>query len=283
MAKSSPLHLALICAALCICPAAAQTTEEQAPQEIDADTEDRGDVAPIELEAPIPDPDAKNEKRKDKDDDGEPEKKAEGEKPKSARLAAGGRVLAEARAALKKRGCAAAAPAYRVAAAMGEGFEAAQHELGDCLLEMEGETATETALFHQEGMFWLVRAAHAGNARAQRRLAILHASPVAGAHDPVAALRWSLAYQKNPEADLFGRGPLPRTMVEGLKQDLPEAVVADAEAFAASFEATPLAAYTPPKRPGDGNNASRPSAGAPGARRPGGGGRRRPRIQPISG
>ncbi len=260
----------LLVSAACLTSALAQD-----PVEIESETQNDGDIAPIELDAPIPDPSADEKDRKAEGGDKEAEKRPQ------PRIAAGGRVLTEARAKLKKRGCAAAAPAYRVAAAMGEGFEAAQHELGDCLMEMQGATETETALFRQEGLFWLTRAAHAGNARAQRRLAILHASPVAGAHDPAAALKWSLAYGKNPEADLFGRGPLPSTMVEGLIRDLPEDVVADARAFAAEFAPTPLDGYEPPKPPKGAENSRRGNARSIEARRRGGG-RRGPGAQPVS-
>ena len=204
--------------------------------------EDPDDDEPIRIETP---PAAeKPEPAGDDDREGDADKARE----TPARLPAGARVLAEARRLLKAKGCPGAAPAYRVAAATGAGMEAAQHELGDCLMEMEGASDIETALFRQEGAFWLVRAAHAGNARAQRRLAMLHASPVGGAHDPAAALRWALVYEKNPRADLYGFGPLPPTMVEGLKRDLPPADAAAAEAFAAGFTALPLAAYAPPTR-----------------------------------
>ncbi|MBI1391268.1 MAG: hypothetical protein GC152_00875 [Alphaproteobacteria bacterium] len=200
--------------------------------------------APIELEGPVLGSDADHENRSVNGD------KADEDAPANARMAAGGRVLGEARAALRTKGCEAAAPAYRVAAGMGEGFEAAQHELGDCLLTITGRNETETALFRQEGMFWLNRAAFAGNARAQRRLAILHASPIGGAHDQELALSWSLVYGKNPEADLYGQGPLPSTMVEGLMNDLPDAAVVNAKEFAASFEPLVLQSYEPSERSG---------------------------------
>jgi len=160
----------------------------------------------------------------------------------------GGRILADARERLKKNGCAAAAPAYRVAAALGKGMETAQHELGDCLLDMakaSDAADVDRELLREEGLLWLARAAHAGNARAQRSLVMLFASPVAGAHDPAAALRWALTYEKNPEADLYG-GPLPSTLVDGLRSDIPLEDVAAAEAFAAAFQPRHLPAYTAP-------------------------------------
>ncbi|MEO0398312.1 MAG: hypothetical protein AAF224_02690 [Pseudomonadota bacterium] len=235
---------------------------------------------PIELEEPIPAPEGvEPDGAPDGRDARPPRPSADGEERPPARIQAGGRVLAQARATLKKKGCAAAAPAYRVVAGMGEGFEAAQHELGDCLLSIETEDPVEKALFQEEGVFWLKRAAHAGNARAQRKLAILFASPAAGHHAPADALAWALSYESNPEADLYGFGPLPRTMVAGLKGDLDPADVVAAEAFAEGFEELTLAPYEPPadRRGGrDGAGERRgPPAGQQEGQRPTGGRRRR--------
>jgi TPR repeat protein len=181
-----------------------------------------------------------------------------------------GRLTAFARKVRAEKGCASAAPTFRVAAAMGEGNEAAQHELGECLLDTAGATATETALFRQEGLFWLTRAAFAGNARAQRRLVLDMAAPANALHDPKAALQWALVYQKNPTADLYGYKELPKTLVPGLKAALsPEAVV-EAEAFATAFAPLTLAKFEAPaaQKPRDDR---RPPLGAR-PRRPGIGG-----------
>lgn len=157
-----------------------------------------------------------------------------------------GVLLSHARETRDTRGCAAAAPGLRVVAAMGEGQEPAQHELGDCLLSMTGANATETALFREEGLFWLTRAAYAGNARAQRALAVQYGAATASDSERAMALKWALVYGRNAEADLYGFKALPATFVPGLKQGLPADKVAEAEAFAASFTRLPLAPYTPP-------------------------------------
>lgn len=206
---------------------------------------DASTVPPIELEVAPPEPAAPGGPGRGDT----PAGGATDETP-PPRIAAGGRILGEARAKLRAEGCAAAAPAYRVAAGMGKDFEVAQYELGDCLLTMQGKNAADTAMFRQEGMLWLNRAAYAGNARAQYRLAILHASPVGGQHDPALALQWALAYRKNSQADLYGQGPLPSTMVDGLRRDLPPEAVADAETFAANFTALPLDGYEPALKDG---------------------------------
>lgn len=158
-----------------------------------------------------------------------------------------GRLVAFARRLREGKGCAAAAPAYRVIAGMGEGQEAAQHELGECLLDIDGATPTETLLFRQEGEFWLTRAAFAGNARAQRRLLTEMASPASALHDPKSALHWALVYDENPTAALYGYKALPATLVTGLKASLSASDIADAEAFAAAFAPLYLAKFEGPK------------------------------------
>lgn len=179
------------------------------------------------------------------------------------------RLLKFAREKRTSEGCAAAAPAYRVVAGMGEGQEAAQEELGECLLDIKTENETERMLFRQEGAFWLARAAYAGNARAQRRLAIETAAPASSLHDPKASLKWALVYGKNPDAKLYGFGPLPPTMEPGLRAALDEASIAEAEKFAAGFAPLHLQKFEPPARGEKRAGAERPKAPPPGGRRRG--------------
>jgi TPR repeat protein len=182
-----------------------------------------------------------------------------------------GRLTAFARKLRAEKGCAAAAPAFRVVAAMGDGNEAAQHELGECLLEMQGATPTETALFREEARFWLTRAAYAGNARAQRRLVLDMAAPANALHDPKAALQWALVYEKNPTADLYGYKELPKTLVPGLKASLSPEAIAEAEAFAAGFTPLALAKFEAPQAQKPAGERRRLPPGAR-PRRPGVGG-----------
>ena len=158
------------------------------------------------------------------------------------------RLLSVARETREAEGCAAAAPTYRVVAGMGEGQEAAQHELGECLILMEGANAAETALFRQEGLFWLTRAAYAGNARAQRALAFHYGSRANASGSPAEALKWALVYQKNREADLYGYKALPETFVPGLTKDAGPDAAAEAEALATGAAPLPLAKFSPPSR-----------------------------------
>lgn len=174
-----------------------------------------------------------------------------------------GRLVMFARELRDKEGCAKAAPAFRVVASMGEGQESAQHELGECLLEMKGANDVETALFRQEGEFWLTRAAFAGYARAQRTLAMDMASPANPLHNPKGSLMWSLIYEKNPTSDLYGYAKLPATLVPGLKSALIETDRVEAEDFAKKFTPITLAKFEGPKREGkkgaDGERRFRPA------------------------
>ncbi|MDZ7629219.1 MAG: hypothetical protein U5J99_12540 [Parvularculaceae bacterium] len=180
-----------------------------------------------------------------------------------------GRLTAFARKVRAEKGCAAAAPAFRVIAGMGEGNEAAQHELGECLLDIEGANATETALFRQEGVFWLTRAAYAGNARAQRRLVTEMAAPSSALHDPKAALQWALVYAKNPTSDLYGYKTLPPTLVPGLEKEIGPEKSAQARALAQAFAPVTLAKFEGPKRERQKSGERSPGA-EPGTRcRPG--------------
>lgn len=182
-----------------------------------------------------------------------------------------GRLTSYARKLRETKGCAFALAAYRVIAGMGEGNEAAQHELGECLMEVGGATATETALFRQEGRFWLTRAAYAGNARAQRRLVLEMSAPASALHDPKAALQWALVYNGNPTSDLYGYKELPKTLVPGLQASLTPEAIAEAEAFATSFTPLYLQKFEAPKRDKAKGDPRRPPPGAR-PRRPGIGG-----------
>lgn len=180
------------------------------------------------------------------------------------------RILAHARKVREDTGCLEAAPGLRVVAAMGEGQEAAQHELGECLLLIAGARPDETALFRQEAEFWLARAAFAGNARAQRALAIHYGTASNADASPAAALKWALVYEKNGEGDVYGYKTLPPTFVPGLKSGLAAADIAMAEAFATDFAPIALKAFTPPprekvKRPDGPPLGGRTPDGRPGA------------------
>ena len=157
-----------------------------------------------------------------------------------------GRVLANARAVKSEKGCAEATPAYRAVAALGEGFEIAQAELGACLLTLDGATESESALLQREAMFWLERAAHAGQPSAQRTLAMTYGAADGPLADPAAALSWALVFSKNKKADLFAVAPLPPSLIEAQRGTLDADAIASAEAFAANFVELSMNGYKPP-------------------------------------
>jgi TPR repeat protein len=197
-----------------------------------------------------------------------PREDARGEPAEGRILAPASRLLAEARRLREAENCARAAPTYRVVAGMGEGQEAAQHELGECLLAMTGVSVVETDLFRQEGVFWLTRAAYAGNARAQRALAVHFAPQAMGASANAEALKWALVYAKNPEAKLYGFKELPQTFIPGLSTQLGGAASQAAQSFAAAFQPLSLAKFEPPKPKKVDGKFGPPTGAAPPRERP---------------
>lgn len=136
-------------------------------------------------------------------------------------------LLSRARTLQREKGCARAAPTYRVVASFGADYEVAQYELGACLLDMEGANADETALFREEGLLWIKRAAWGGNARAQHRLAHLLSGagyePARGiAADPQAAMGWALVYRENPARALYALPDVAEPVLAHLQGALSE-------------------------------------------------------------
>jgi hypothetical protein len=80
----------------------------------------------------------------------------------------------------------------------GHGYEGAQTALGQCLIR-SGKTA--------DGVTWLKRAANAGGADAQKRLAQLYASGKGVAQNNVEAATWSKLYMRNPSLISLGVQP----------------------------------------------------------------------------
>ncbi len=185
-------------------------------------------------------------------------------------------LLAQARDLQAKQGCVKAAPVYRIVSGHGDGHDTAQYELGACLLEIDGENEIETALFRQEALFWLNRAAFAGNARAQGKLAeALSGAPAyrvgAVAADPVAARAWAIVYDANGTRDTFGLRPLPGLVTDHLSGALSPADEAAARARAAQFTKISMESFVPTARGDEARSQDQQF------QRPQGGGRRRPR------
>ncbi len=188
------------------------------------------------------------------------------------------RLLAHARNVQAEKGCDKAIPTYRVIGGFGEGYEVAQYELGACLLET-APISEQTVLLTQEGLFWLRRAAWAGNARAQWRLAMVLSgapSPYAENVDaiPTEAMGWALVYKDNGTRELYGLAPVYPKVLNHLNATLSSDAKAEAATFANDFTEVKMAIFTPPA----GNqNAKKAGGGKRGPSGDGGQQRRRRR------
>lgn len=161
------------------------------------------------------------------------------------------RILADARRKKEEQDCAAAIPSYRVVSSFGKGHDTAQYELGACLLETPADNAATTSLLRDEGLFWLRRAAYAGNARAQ--LALAGALSGAQSHsaagvapDLVESYGWSLIYADNAAHNLYGLPDLHPMVADHFRAQMSDAMIDTAENFAAAFRRVEMAVFAPP-------------------------------------
>ncbi len=186
-------------------------------------------------------------------------------------------LLSHARDLQARQGCARAAPAYRIVSSFGDGYEIAQYELGACLLEMVGDSDEETALFRNESLFWLNRAAWAGNPRAQLKLAeILSGAPGQKISfidsDPVRAEAWSIIYDKNGARETYGLRPLGSLVSAHLQSALAPEMTEAARMQAAQFHKISMTEFAPmasdEARAGSENRGSGPERSGERRRRP---------------
>jgi len=126
--------------------------------------------------------------------------------------------------------------------ACGRGFEIAQAELGECLLTMTSDSKAEVTLFQQEGVFWLERAAFAGDARAQRLLSTALAEKSSQA-ERVRAPSWTPLLETNANAELYSYKPLHLSFVSDIKSYLTAEKILQAETFATNFSIIRIARY----------------------------------------
>lgn len=160
------------------------------------------------------------------------------------------RILADARKKKAEQGCAAAIPSYRVVASFGLDHETAQYELGACLLEAASGDGAEPALLQEEGLFWLRRAAYAGEPRAQVALAdaLSGASPASAGIMPnlVEAYGWALLYEDNAAHNLYGLPELQPAVADHFRTQMNADEISDAQAFAAAYREIKMEVFTPP-------------------------------------
>ncbi len=175
-----------------------------------------------------------------------------------------GKLLSLARDTQAKKGCIKAIPAYRVISSFGDGYDVAQYELGACLLEATSDNPAEIKLFQEEASFWLRRAAWAGNARAQLKLAQILSGAESLTHgsaaNPEEAMAWSIVYEENAKRDLYDLPEISERVANHLNATLDDTARARAIAFADEFQAITMASFTPPRQQeGDARSQTRPS------------------------
>ncbi|WP_411816665.1 hypothetical protein [Hyphococcus sp. DH-69] len=161
-------------------------------------------------------------------------------------------LLAKARDIQAKQGCARALPAYRVVSAYGAGYDVAQYELGACLFEVSGKSAQETELLRSEGLFWLRRAAWAGNPRAQFKLAEVLSglkvfSDQAVPRDPVEAMMWVGVYEANGVRSVYSMPDISAAVVDHIRGNLTPAQMEEARVRAAEYRKIEMATFVPPQ------------------------------------
>ena len=183
-----------------------------------------------------------------------------------------GKLLSLARDTQAKKGCTKAIPAYRVISSFGDGYDVAQYELGACLLEATSANPAEVELFQDEAVFWLRRAAFAGNARAQLKLAQVLSGTGGLTHsaqtNPEEAMGWSIVYSENAKRNLYDLPDVPESVVNHLNVTLDSTATARAVAFADDFQTITMASFTPPKpTERSGRQQSRPQGQAGGQQR----------------
>ncbi len=175
------------------------------------------------------------------------------------------RILADARKKKSEQDCTAAIPSYRVVASFGKGHDTAQYELGACLLEATADSPAAVTLLREEGLFWLRRAAYAGNARAQ--LALADALSGAASHadagltpDLVEGYGWSLIYADNAAHKLYGLPELHPIAADNFRAQMTDTMISEAHAFAADFRTLEMAVFTPPAFEGPAGAGDRATA-----------------------
>lgn len=96
--------------------------------------------------------------------------------------------------------CARAAPLFQSLAVRGRGYEMAQYNLGECLLDLARSATSPAAAARQraQAATWIVKAANSDLAVAQEAAERLYLDGVGVAADPVEAGKWALLFLRNP-------------------------------------------------------------------------------------
>lgn len=145
--------------------------------------------------------------------------------------------------AMKEDGnCVEALPLLQILSRQGPGYEGAQQALGECLLELAGESVTDQL----EAVVWLRRAAEGGRAEAQGQLALVYLSGPQAVRNVDEALFWYALYRETPARGRFGFTPLAGEDEATLSQAFDGNALAQVADAVAVWQPTP---WLPPKEP----------------------------------
>ncbi len=136
---------------------------------------------------------------------------------------------------LKSKGdCKAAVLKLRGPANIGPGYENAQTALGDCLLQLAGNS--DLSSDYLEGLTWLRRAADGGWAEAQAALAQAHTIGPPTLRNPAEAAYWLALYDSNPGKARIGFTPFDSAALAAIRAKLTPADKSAGEKRAAAWE-----------------------------------------------
>jgi hypothetical protein len=133
-----------------------------------------------------------------------------------------------------KGDCKAAVLKLRGPANIGPGYENAQTALGDCLLQLAGNS--DLSSDYLEGLTWLRRAADGGWAEAQAALAQAHTIGPPALRNPAEAAYWLALYDSNPGKARIGFTPFDPAALAAIRAKLTPADKNAGEKRAATWE-----------------------------------------------
>jgi TPR repeat protein len=136
--------------------------------------------------------------------------------------------------------CNEAIPIYGALADLGRGYELAEFNLGQCLIEVSknAQDAQQAANLKREAARHILKAANTGLPNAQLALVTVYLDGVGIGSDPVEAGKWSLIYHSNGTRMALGLPDVPSEVQARLDAALTDKTWSDAQSRAA--------AWTPP-------------------------------------
>ncbi|MCB2106622.1 MAG: hypothetical protein KDE14_02925 [Rhodobacteraceae bacterium] len=158
--------------------------------------------------------------------------------------------------------CDLAAEILKPVANLGPGYEGAQFALGDCLTRT---AATSASTSFADGLTWLIRAADAGWAEAQGRLAEIYALGPDDMRKPEEAAYWLALYVSNTQKARIGFEPLPADSLKRIADTLMPEQITAGEARARSWTRK---AWIPPRMEEPPPGPDGEGGGGPRGRRP---------------